>query len=130
MCPASFATIGCAVADSVSLVVFGCVPPKVFKAVIGWVPIVMAPFHAIWAWPPKCEQDQAMNFHKLTFVVFPKHYAKSWRTTAERWFFDGSFCVVNYIAKIRNLVNSFVSGYVSPLFHNVPISNYGEFYHG
>tara|TARA_R110000868_G_scaffold102701_2_gene283015 strand:+ start:4692 stop:5207 length:516 start_codon:yes stop_codon:yes gene_type:complete len=115
--PATFASVRCAVAYFVGVVVLRCVPSKVAQGVIGWVAVVMASLSSVWAWAYKCLQNYLMRPLCFGFVISPEQNKRPSVT-----FYDGEFlsfagnCIAK-VPKVGNLVNAFITNNGEPSFH-------------
>jgi len=115
---ATFTSVCRAVAYSVSLVVFWCVPAKIFEAVILRISVVMAAFFPSWPLADKRFQDQRVRFSVFGLVVSPKKQKNTPVLFVKREFLELSAKFRPDVPTVRNLINTFKTHYVAPFFHS------------
>lgn len=110
--------------------IFGfCSINKIIKSIVCWITVKMSYFRFWRLLSDKTKQDKLMNISRSCFSIFRKAYSKItfliWKFFKHFSFFkDSSFCSginnnsinTSYISKVRYLIESFVFGYVHPLF--------------
>ena len=120
--PAAFASIGSAVFRSVHLICRRSVPPKIAKAIVRWIAIVMAPLTTARRWTTESKQNQPAYSTRFVDVVFPKK-----QHVASVFFVNGGFLDVacfrsSHAASIGDFVNALKTNNMFPLFHKTSIT--------
>ena len=121
--PASFSAISGSVFNFVGMIVFRSIPSKIIQMIVIWVAVVVAAFHTNWSRPYKSIHNQFMRLTYQLPIVFPQR--KIW---TQIMFVDCNFFKFTRLNRlnltaIRNLIYSFKTYYIAPLFHNNSRSN-------
>jgi hypothetical protein len=114
---ASFSAIGSSMLDTIKLVAARSIPAQILKAVVKWVAIVMARFHALRARTNKSLQNGFVWINDAKFVVIPKANNRAPFALVIGKLFDMSSLNASNATSIRHFVCRFVSNYRLPRFH-------------
>lgn len=130
--PAAFTSIACPVFYAISLICGSSVPPQIAQDVIFWIAVVMAAL-ILFRWRAnKRKKNKPMHFGALLSIVFPKLNCQPPIFSIFRKGFHLPALNRSNSSVVRNFINSFVSNYREPIFHNVPLNipiNNTELYH-